>query len=202
MENVKIISDNGVEINVNGIFYIFNSKYYFIYTMGEIDEAGYVKLYLVQVCKEVQNTPTGPVDTGYMLGMEITDPTEWKNVQGSITKIVNDKKNETQSSEIHYLPINMLVNLKIVSKNKFKLMRHIIEENFKVVLPSQTNIESNSIDVVPNEGSQEQYKSGDNSDVIIDYRTKFFEEHDKNQQLEEQIKELEEKLNNIKTIIG
>ena len=162
MENVKIISDNGVEINVNGIFYIFNSKYYFIYTMGEIDEAGYVKLYLVQVCKEVQNTPTGPVDTGYMLGMEITDPTEWKNVQGSITKIVNDKKNETQSSEIHYLPINMLVNLKIVSKNKFKLMRHIIEENFKVVLPSQTNIESNSIDVVPNEGSQEQYKSGYN----------------------------------------
>ena len=82
----------------------------------ELDEKGYVQLYVVQVCKEIQNTPTGPLDTGYMLGMEISNPDEWANVQKSITKIVEDKKNNTQSSEIQYLPINMLVNLKIISK--------------------------------------------------------------------------------------
>ncbi len=196
MDNVKIISDNGVEVSVNGVFYVFNSKYYFIYTMGELDENEYVKLYLVQVCKEVQNTNAGPVDTGYMLGLEITDPAEWKNVQGSITKIVDDKKSGTTSSEIQYLPITMLVNLKIVSTNKFKLMRHIIEENFKVVLPRQTNTsESSAPNVV------EQPQNNVEGDVIIDYRAKFFEEQDKNQQLEEQIKGLEEKINNIKSII-
>ena len=143
MENVRIFLDNGVETNVNGIFYVFNSKYYFIYTTGELEENEYVKLYVVQVCKEVQNTPTGPVDTGYMLGMEIKDQEEWSKVQQSITKIVEDKKNSTQSPEIQYLPMNMLVNLKIVSKNKFKLVKHIVENDFNVVL-SQPVVSNNS----------------------------------------------------------
>ncbi|MBE6139497.1 MAG: hypothetical protein E7174_03275 [Firmicutes bacterium] len=222
MENVKIISDNGVEIEVNGLFYIYNSKYYFIYTIGEIDENEYVKLYVVQVGKEVQNTPTGPVDTGYMLGMEISNIEEWAKVQESITKIVENKKNNTQNNEIQYLPINMLVNLKIVSKNKFKLMRHIIEDNFKVNL-SPVNFETVNDDinvdtstdlqnepVLKDNHSFEQdilnLPSTDNADnvgeVIIDYRARFFEEQEKNQALEEQIKSLNEKLNNIKNIIG
>lgn len=222
MENVKIISDNGVEIEVNGLFYIYNSKYYFIYTTGEIDENEYVKLYVVQVGKEVQNTPTGPVDTGYMLGMEISNVEEWAKVQESITKIVENKKNNTQNNEIQYLPINMLVNLKIVSKNKFKLMRHIIEDNFKVNL-SPVNFETVNDDINVDTSTDLQNEpvlndnhsfeqdilnlpSTDNADdvgeVIIDYRARFFEEQEKNQALEEQIKSLNEKLNNIKNIIG
>ncbi|MBR6690164.1 MAG: hypothetical protein IKL65_02415 [Bacilli bacterium] len=232
MENVKIISDNGIEINVNGIFYVFNSKYYFIYTLGEIDENDYVKLYIVQVCKEVQNTQFGPVDTGYMLGMEISNPEEWHSVQTSITKIVDDKKNNTQSAEIQYLPISMLVNLKIVSKNKFKLMKNIVENDFKIVLETQPkeNVDNNdsitlnvndandsnenemqpiantsieldenidSINNIDNTDAQEN-----SSEVIIDYRARFFEEQEKNQMLEEQIKTLNEKLNEIKNIIG
>ena len=232
MENVKIISDNGTEINVNGLFYIFNSKYYFMYTMGEIDENEYVKLYVVQVCKEVQNTPTGPIDTGYMLGMEISDKEEWKNVQESITKIVEDKKNGVQSPEIQYLPMNMLVNLKIVSKNKFKLMKYIVEENFKVTLTSNvvenettseiSNLALNAensfenelvqpIDVVNpvlnddiqnNEIVDGTANIENSGEVIIDYRARFFEEQEKNQALEEQIRILNEKLENIKSIIG
>lgn len=140
MENVKITLETGIQIDVLGVFYVFNSKYYFIFTEKELDENDYVKLYVVQVCKEIQNTPTGPIDTGNMLGMEISNSEEWSKVQQSITKIVEDKKNKTQSSEIQYLPMNMLVNLKIISKNKFKLIRQIIEENFKV------NIISNQVD--------------------------------------------------------
>lgn len=224
MENVKIISDNGAEINVNGLFYVFNSKYYFIYTSGEIDENGYVKLYVVQVGKEIQNTPTGPIDTGYMLGMEISDPEEWKSVQNSITKIVEDKKGGTQNNEIQYLPMNMLVNLKIVSKNKFRLMKHIVEDDFKVALTSEdvNNISSdvdlnsgiiNSTVVPAGQQAEQIYASTSNlqnavgnileksGEVIIDYRTCFFEEQEKNKELEEQIKNLKEKLENIKSII-
>ena len=241
MENVKIVLDSGVETSVNGIFYVFNSKYFFIYTTGEIDESGYVKLYIVQVCKEVKNTPNGSVDTGYMLGIEIPDSDEWKKVQESITMIVEDKKNGTQNSYIQYLPMNMLVNLKIVSKNKFKLMRQIVVDNFSVVLDSKTtdnsqvynnNLESDNkietgainpitennimadTDLSNNNGQDDvlndQYSRGvENTnhvevedEVIIDYRTRFFEEQQKNQELQEEIRVLNEKLNGIKEIIG
>ena len=33
MENVKIILENGTQTDVLGVFYVFNSKYYFIYTI-------------------------------------------------------------------------------------------------------------------------------------------------------------------------
>lgn len=39
------------------------------------------------------------------------------------------------------------------------------------------------------------------NDVIIDYKAKFFEEQEKNKELETQIKELNEKLSNIKSIL-
>lgn len=235
MENVKIISDNGTEIIVNGIFYIFNSKYYFIYTTCEVDENEYVKLYVVQVCKEIKNTPTGPIDTGYMLGMEISNPDEWINVQDSITKIVEDKKSGTKSGKIQYLPMNMLVNLKIVSKNKFKLMKHIVEDNFNVIIdsknientidnifPSGTNVLEKNNEISPiqpvepiinnNSIPLTNILSTDNEniinnesnlgEVIIDYRARFFEEQEKNKTLEEEIKILNQKLDNIKSIIG
>ncbi len=236
MENTKIFLDNGTELTVNGIFYVFNSKYYFIYTMRELDENDYVRLYVVQVCKEIQNTPTGPIDTGYMLGMEISNPEEWASVQDSIMKIVEDKKNNTINSEIQYLPINMLTNLKIVNKNKFKLMKNVIENNFKVNVGTSmetlslgdfsknyNNLTSNdaltpiqplepisnavmkdssipleNLNTIPS-STTSNIKDGD---VIIDYRSRFFEEQEKNQELEEQIKKLNEKLENIKSILG
>ena len=226
MENTKIFLDNGTETNVNGIFYVFNSKYYFIYTMSELDENDYVRLYVVQVCKEIQNTPTGPIDTGYMLGMEINNPEEWSRVQESITKIVEDKKNNTTNSDIQYLPISMLTNLKIISKNKFKLMKGIVQNNFKVEIQSseETNITSDSLTpiqplepisnavtndstiplenltTIPTTGNTPSITN--DGDVIIDYRSRFFEEQEKNQELEEQLKSLNQKLEQIKNIIG
>ena len=226
MENTKIFLDNGTETNVNGIFYVFNSKYYFIYTMSELDETDYVRLYIVQVCKEIQNTPTGPVDTGYMLGMEINNPEEWARVQESITKIVEDRKNNTTNSDIQYLPMSMLTNLKIISKNKFKLMKSIVQDNFKLDIQSSLNLNivndslmsiqpleqiSNAIindSAIPLENltttSTQSIAptTANDSDVIIDYRSRFFEEQEKNQELEEQLKILNQKLEQIKNVIG
>lgn len=217
MKNVRIILDNGVEENVNGIFYVFNSKYYFMYTSLESVDNDYIRLYIVQVCKEIQNTPTGPLDTGYMLGMEILDSEEWQKVQYSITKIVEDKKNGTQNQEIQYLPIDMLLNLKIVSKNKFKLMRHIIEDDFKVEVSALNNVDVQPIDplnltnsneivspIQPVDSNVEAIQSSTEEnigDVIIDYRTRFFEEQEKNEILQEEIKKLKDILENVKNII-
>jgi len=282
MDRFKIIINGGAETEVDGIFYLYNSKYYFTYTQKEIDENGYVVFHLVQVGKEIQNTPNGPLDTGYMIGMEISDPEEWKNVQGSITKIVEDKKNGTQSDQIQYLPQNMLSILKVISSKKFRLAKNVVEENLKLnienamqnpmdasstltetpqsnVVPVQIGSEisapvdlsnqqaetpitlnstplgkmnsGNSLvdDTVasslempqPNDISQNtaglNIENDDESifatplentavtpqnDVIIDYRAKFFEEQEKNQQLEQQLKEMTDKLESIKSIIG
>lgn len=216
MENVKIILENGIEKNVNGIFYLYNSKYYFIYTEKEVDQNGYVVLHLVQVGKEIKNTQTGPVETGYMIGVEISDQDEWGKVQQSITKIVEDKKNNTQSTDIQYLPISMLNNLKIISKKTFRLMKNIIEDAFKVSIDESVDTEklhdSEIPDTVASEPAtvqseekvdQPQYQSSykEDDDVIIDYRSRFFEEQEKNENLQKQIDELNQKLESIRKIL-
>lgn len=264
MDKVKIILENGSEAEVYSIFYLYNSKYYFMYTTKEIDSNGYVVLYLVQVGKELKNTPSGPVDTGYMVGVEIANQDEWKSVQESITKIVDDKKNNSQTSGIQYLPISMLSTLKIISKKTFRLMKSIIQNDFKLSLDDElvsqeindVNIESNvneslqvnnlqtldssssiPLSIIGNQnvlGSEESLELNENSnsssssfasqiepnlvkkaqnpsvtpadefqqgDVIIDYRARFFEEQEKNQQLQLEINELKQKLENIRQIV-
>ena len=207
MDSVEIILTDGTKKLVNGIFYVYNSKFYFMYTKGELDSEDYIKLNLVQVSKEVSNTPSGPIETGYMIGTEISDKDEWKNVQQSIQKIVEDKKNNTQNSEIQYLPISMLVNLKVLSENKFKLLRSIIENNFKVQVNIEQPLEVQNVApinplVETVENNVAPIQNDENSDsVVIDYRTKFFEEQEKNKSLEEEINNLKEKIENIRKVI-
>lgn len=185
MDLVNIILEDGTEKQVHGIFYLYNSKYYFIYTENEIDEKGYVVLHLTQVGKEVITTPDGArQETGRMIGMEVSDPNEWKLVQTSITKIVDDKKNNTQSLEINYFDISMINGIKILSKKTFRLLRTLIENCFNLNITDNTN------------------QNNSNETQIIDYRASFFEEQQKNQELQASIDELNNKINQIRQIIG
>lgn len=241
MENVKIFID-GIQKDVYGLFYVFDSKYYFIYTEKEVDENGYVILYMSQVGKETKNTETGPVDTGYMVGVEVTNPEEQQKVQTSISYIVEDKKNNTTNPQIQYLPMSMLTNLKIVSKKRFRLLKSIVVDNFKLSFETaassqiQTDNLINAVEpivpistapvdqIVPNEPTvsvkHEPLPNSNNNvtnlqgntdidnnisssegNVIIDYRSKYFEEEEKNRELQAQIDELTQKLNEIKKVI-
>jgi len=271
MNDIKII-ENGVQKDVKGLFYIYESKYYFIYTEREIDENNYVILYMTQVGKETKNTENGPVETGYMVGLEISDPQEQQNIQTSISYIVEDKKNNTQNPKIQYLPMNMLSNLKIVSKKRFRLLKSILEDNFKVsfadtntdinevtplvssvqppnimeptvvqpvvptpapiepavvqpVVPTPAPIEPAVVQpVVPTPAPIEPAvvqpavpavdtiesavvqptiteDTGVSSAIIVDYRTKYFEEEEKNEELQKQVEELTRKLEEIKKIV-
>lgn len=231
MDKFKIITIDGVEKEVDGIFYLYNSKYFFAYTEKEVDEKGYIIFNLVQVGKEIKNTPAGPVDTGYMIGMEIQDTEEWKLVQESITKIVEDKRNDAHSDEIQYLPKDMLSTLKINGTKTFRLAKNVVEQVFNLNLSTEIQIlEENQplslteVQELPfktvsefenqitpeaqgltyeNNNSQQQINADliEQNDVIIDYRARFFEEQEKNKQLEEQIRLLTEKLENIKLLI-
>lgn len=259
MDSVKIFID-GFQKDVYGLFYVFDSKYYFIYTEKEVDENGYVILYMSQVGKETKKTETGPVDTGYMVGVEVTNPEEQQKVQMSISYIVEDKKNNTINSQIQYLPMSMLTNLKIVSKKRFRLLKSIMVDHFKIpfvdvttpqiqpdnlvsgvvpivpvasvvntpitpvvsntiqtsvvpiepVQPAEpiVNVQSQPLQNLNNSEVQSQTNvSADNSisstegNVIIDYRSKYFEEEEKNKELQAQIDQLTQKLNEIKKVI-
>lgn len=191
MENVQITID-GILKDVYGIFYIYNSKYYFIYTEKELDESGYVVLYMTQVGlaanSEVPNS---------MVALEITDPEEQKNAQQSISYIVEDKKNNTISGQIQYLPMNMLSNLTVVSKKRFRLLKEVVINDFKLDIPNSEKelLESES------ENDKNHLNENINDNVIIDYRTKYFEEQDKNKELQAQIDSLTKKIDEIKKIV-
>ena len=199
METVKITLENGIQAEVNGIFYVFGLKYYFIYTLGEKVDNDYIQLYMVQVCKEVVNTPEGPKETGYMLGIETSNQEEWSVVQSSVTKILDSKKTGIANSEIQYLTMNMLVNLKVVSKNKFKLLKSTLKDTFGLSFEDVSE-QAQNINSVPSQ-SIEQTNNQQSDDVIIDYRARFFEEQEKNQKLEQEIKELQDKINSVKSIL-
>lgn len=235
MEKIKIILENGVEKEVSCIFYLYNSNYYFIYTEEELDENGYVVLPVVKVGKEIINN----IDTGYMIGIEIQSTEEWKTVQESISKIVNDKKNNTTSPEVQYLPLNMISKLKILSKKIFRLRKDTFENVFRqnvdnkletttsVVLPQENlqnvsvlnttspaqptlNLENNVEQTIepiapaieqPIENSVSTVNKI-SDDVIVDYRTAFFEQQVKNQELEAEIESLKNKIENIKNVVN
>ncbi len=187
MEKLNIILENGIDQEVNCLFYLYNQKYYFIYTTKEIDENGYLVLYLTQIGKEVKNTEAGPQETGFMIGVEITNPEEWKAVQTSISKIVETAKTKVADPDIQILPLSMLQKLKILGKKKFRLLKDIVRDDLNVEFEQQAA----STPVV----------NSNEETVVIDYRAKFFEEQGKNEELEKQIEELNSKLAEIKKIV-
>lgn len=267
MENIKIWID-GVQKDVFGLFYIFNSKYYFIYTEKELDENGYVVLYMTTVGKETKNTENGAIETGAMIAMEIANPEEQQQAQTSVSYIVEDKKNNTKNSQIQYLPISMLNELKIISKKRFRLLKSIMEENFKLTFDTVATATNDVVEIQPITSvapiNQEQVAQPLNQvlpagqleqmvqptiiepqpvlpvtpvqleppvqgiqtpvepetqsveislkptepinnieeNVIIDYRSKYFEEQEKNKELQLQIDDLTQKLEEIKKVIN
>ena len=176
MENTEVTIDN-IKKDVQGIYYISNNNYYFIYTEGKRDDNGYIIINIVKVLQEVVNTPTGQSPTGNLVGLTVTDEQEWKNVQKDISNILDDKQNKKREA-VRYLDINLLQRLIVKSNRIFRLK----EEMFNKTFNQNTEMPDNNL--------------------ILDFKNRYYEEAEKNRQLEEQLKNLTEKLNQIKSIIG
>ena len=176
MDNVEVTIENELK-KVQGIYYISNNNYYFLYTENKRDDNGYILINIVKVLQEVVNTPTGQAPTGNLVGLTISDEQEWKNVQKDIGNIIDDKQNKKMEA-VRYLDIKLLQKLIVKSNRLFRLKEEIYNKTF--------NNDS---------------KLPDNN-LILDFKNRYYEETEKNRQLEEQIKNLTEKLNQIKNIIG
>ena len=176
MDNVQVTIENVVK-NVYGIYYISNNNYYFMYTENKRDENGYIILNIVKVLQEAVNTPTGQTPTGNLVGLTISDEQEWKNVQKDVSNIIEDKQNKKREA-VRYLDIKLLQKLIIKSTRIFRLKEEMYNKTFN----QNNDIEDNNL--------------------ILDFKNRYYEETEKNRQLEEQVKNLNEKLNQIKNIIG
>ena len=176
MDNVEVTIENVVK-SVQGIYYISNNNYYFLFTEKKRDENGYIILNIVKVLQEVVNTPTGQAPTGNLVGLSITDEQEWKDVQKDIGNIIDDKQNKKREA-VRYLDINLLQKLIIKNTRVFRLKEEMYNKTFE---QSEESVDNN---------------------LILDFKNKFYEEAEKNRRLEEEVKNLTEKLNQIKNIIG
>ena len=176
MDNVEVTIEN-VAKSVQGIYYISNNNYYFLFTEKKRDENGYIILNIVKVLQEVVNTPTGQAPTGNLVGLSITDEQEWKDVQKDIGNIIDDKQNKKREA-VRYLDINLLQKLIVKNTRVFRLKEEMYNKTFE---QSEESVDNN---------------------LILDFKNKFYEEAEKNRRLEEEVKNLTEKLNQIKNIIG
>lgn len=176
MDSVEILIDNDKK-NVEGIYYISDNNYYFMYTENNRDKNGYVILNIVKVLQEVINTPSGPSPTGNLVGITISDDNEWKSVQKDVSNIIADKQNH-KTQAVRYLEMKLLKNIIIKSTRVFRLKEDIYKNTFK------------------------KDTTDKNDSLILDYKNKYYEESEKNKKLEDEIEKLNNKLNQIKNIIG
>lgn len=175
MDNTQVTIENELK-SVQGIYYISNNNYYFLYTEGKRDDNGYIIINIVKVLQEVVNTPSGQAKTGNLVGITISDEQEWKNVQKDISNIIDDKQNKKREA-VRYLDINLLQRLIVKSNRIFRLKEEMYNKAF----------------------NQNETKD---DNLILDFKNRYYEETEKNRQLEEEIKKLTEKINQIKNIIG
>lgn len=106
--------DNSVEIDVIRYFK-YNNTNYLIYTLNEIDEKGFVKLYIVKIMKQFN----------LLIAKTIKDEYEWKQIQQMVKELVTELKNN-KLNEFIDLDISNLDNIIIKEARYFKLDKKLL----------------------------------------------------------------------------
>ena len=178
MNKVEIMDTFGRKIIVSGIYYISNNNYYFIYTKEEQDNEGHIVLYILKILQEVINTENGPMPTGYLIGIKITDENEYNLVKQDVINIINEKQTKG-NPVVRYLDLSMLKNLKVKDQRIFKLNTDIYNDALKN--------DSNDI--------------ANNNDMIMDYQDRYEQQLRKNEELRQEVDNLNNKLDAIREIL-
>lgn len=138
MKDIIITNANGEQINISMVrFFRLNGIEYLIFSLNEIDEGGYVKLY---VSKIVEN-----------IGKTIEDDVEWNLVKDTIKTIIKSNK-DNLPLPITDLDTTKINNLKIVDQKIFKLNDSLLQlltanknEEVSVVDNQQINLQENVV---------------------------------------------------------
>ncbi len=201
MEKITLINTNNEPIDAHVIRYFeLNNSNYLIYSLNEIDEQNYLKLYAVKV--ENQN--------GSLFSSNITNDADWSAIKELIKVIIRGNKNGV--AEVNDLNYNELESLKINEMRVFKLANQLAEllaANKKVteekpqieiepiaiepIVNPEVNIETEPIVQTPEPAETTEDKQ---QNVEADYyKNLYLKEKEKNE-------DLNNKLNEIKKLLG
>lgn len=171
--SVKNINNETIDVNVIRYFKYKNTKY-FIYTFDEIDERGFIKLYIVKIMKQFDD----------WIAKTIIDENEWKHLQQIIKEIIKQLKDE-EYDNIFDLDVNEIRNIKIKEARYFKLDKRLMDI---LIQKNEINNENEILNNLPNMQEIlpiEIRKNCANDNLNIDYKKLYFELKKDNEELNE-----------------
>lgn len=177
MNSRKMKNINNDYIDLEVIRYFLNNETeYLIYSLNEIDETGYTKLYASKIIGNKASI--------------ITDNDEWLAVKEIIKQVVRRNRDGSEL-EMFDLDENNLDDVILQDTRVFKLQGNLVNllsENKKVEKKEEVEIPE----------PVEEYQDVEEETIDMDYEELYNEQIDKNKELEIKIKELEEELNSYK----
>ena len=161
MNGVTVRKSTGEVFNINVVRYFkLNNFSYLIFSLNEIDDGGYIKLYISKVVNGV--------------GVTITDDVEWNLIKDTIKDIIKRNKDGIPTG-INDLNESELANMTINDQKVFKLndsLLQLLSANKNVV--NQTEIEpiiddeNSIINTTSNNIEQQSVPSVDMSGMVND----------------------------------
>lgn len=165
--NLKI---NGKETKVSIVRYFLSSEQrYLIYTLGETDDAGYVKLYV----SKMEYDP--------LRAVSITDEDEWNKIKDLIKITIKENKQKSSLSiiDLNYADIE---NIEVVDSKIFKLLDSMVE-----ILASNKTLFEDYGDVVLDQQAETKEKVEKNGNEI-DYKDLYHKEIENRKLVEDDLK--------------
>ena len=117
MKKFTITNGDNSKLPVDLVRYFkFKNDCFLIYTIGEVDEKNYSKLYLVRIMEEL----------GFPVVQTIKNEADWKNMQNVVKEVLKElKKNKKKTFEdLNYMEID---GIKVSDPRFFKLDSKLVE---------------------------------------------------------------------------
>ena len=176
MNKISIKDVNNQIIDATLVRYFkYKNTNYLIYTFNDIDEKGFVKLYLVKIMKQFNE----------WIAKTIKDEEEWKRMQLIVKNILKEIKNDNIESFID-LNISDIQNIKIKEARYFKLDKKLMQ--MLSVDKSTENIDDIKLEQLPNMEDIAPVKIKMNEEISeknIDYKALYMELKKDNDELNE-----------------
>ena len=144
MKKFIITNSDNTKMTVDLVRYFsFKNDNFLIYSIGEIDEKGYLKLYLVRIMEEL----------GFPVVQTIRNEADWSNMQGIVKKVLKELKrnNKKQMVDLNYKDIE---GIKISQPRFFKLDPKLVEILASNYMEDESNVQINGDNTISNENQE------------------------------------------------
>lgn len=177
---IKNLTNDFTDVEVIRYF-INNDTEYLIYSLNEIDESGYTKLYASKI-----------IGTKACI---ITDNDEWTLIKEIIKEIV---RNNRDGSELNIIDLdeNALNDIVLQDTRVFKLQGNLVN-----LLSENKKVKEKIKEVPEEEIEEETEEEPEIEEVSLDYEELYKDQLEKNKDLEAEIDSLEEQIDKYKEII-